>query len=97
MTNPEPKNIDANESRLLIEWSDGTTKEYPARLLRQSCQCAYCISELTGELLLKKDEVVSDIKITSAQPIGNYAISLGFSDGHTTGIFSYDLLYEVKP
>ena len=35
-----------------------------------------------------------DVEIVRVEPVGNYAVQLVFSDGHNTGIFSFDLLYE---
>jgi DUF971 family protein len=35
-----------------------------------------------------------DVEIARVEPVGNYAVQLVFSDGHDTGIFSFDLLYE---
>ena len=35
-----------------------------------------------------------DVRITSIEPVGNYAIKLTFSDGHDTGLYSWDVLYE---
>lgn len=96
MTNPLPKSLDVNESRLLIEWADGVKKEYPARLLRQMCPCARCISETTREVLLNRDHVSESVTIKHAEPVGRYAISMRFSDGHSTGIYAYDFLRELE-
>lgn len=87
-----PSHIDVNAERLSLEWPDGKKSEYAAQTLRGLCQCANCVSELTGELLLDRAKIPSDIKITAAEPTGNYAVSFAFSDFHKTGIYTYEFL-----
>lgn len=94
--NLSPKSIDVTQSRLLIEWSDGVSREYPSRLLRQMCQCAHCISEDTRRVILDRERVPKDITLNHAEPVGNYAISFRFSDGHSTGIYTFDFLRGLE-
>lgn len=91
----EPSHIDVNADRLLIEWPDGGKNEYPAPYLRGLCQCANCVSEVTGELLLNRKTISPELKITAAEPMGNYAVSVAFSDFHKTGIYSYEYLRKM--
>lgn len=91
----EPAEIDVAPERLLIVWSDGKRSEYKAPYLRGICQCASCVSEVTGALLLDRKKISDDIKITGAEPMGNYAVSLSFSDHHSTGIYSYKYLRDM--
>lgn len=91
----EPAHIDVNADRLLIEWESGEKSEFPAPYLRGLCQCASCVSEVTGELLLNRKAISPDLKITSAEPMGNYAVTVGFSDFHRTGIYSYEYLRKM--
>ncbi len=91
----EPTNIDVSPARLLIEWSDGKRSEYPAPYLRGMCQCANCVSEVTGLLLIDRAKIAKDIIITRAEPMGNYAVSLTFSDRHSTGIYSFAYLRDM--
>lgn len=90
-----PKSLNVNESHLLIEWSDGSKRQYPARLLRQMCPCAHCISEFSREVLLDRENIPADITIEHAEPVGRYALSFRFSDGHSTGIYGYELLKDL--
>lgn len=95
-SNLPPKSIDVSGARLFIEWNDGAAKEYPARLLRQMCQCAHCISEDTRRVLLDRERVPQDITLKHAEPVGNYAITFRFSDGHSTGIYTFDFLRGLE-
>jgi DUF971 family protein len=88
-----------------IAWSDGHASRYDFPYLRDHCPCATC-----NEERLKKDQQVAQhgsssilpmykpkVKAKSATAVGNYAIQIDFSDGHTTGIFSFDHLREICP
>jgi len=80
-----------------ISWSDGHTCEFKAKYLRESCPCAACINELTGEKLLKPGAVSDDIKISKSELTGNYALTFQFSDGHATGIYPFIRLRKICP
>ncbi len=75
-----------------ITWSDGLASEMPARVLRQKCPCAACRHELTGEQILRPESVSTDITIQKAELIGQYALGFQFSDGHATGIYTFENL-----
>lgn len=88
----EPTNVDANDERLKITWGDNITHELNSRLLRAACNCASCVSEVTGQRMIDAAKILPSIKITKAEPTGNYAVSLVFSDRHSSGIFTYEYL-----
>lgn len=75
-----------------IEWSDGTSREYPVRELRLNCHCAHCVDEWTREKILDESKVPLDIQPKKIEPVGRYAIRFVWSDGHDTGIYTFDLL-----
>ncbi|CAM9326611.1 unnamed protein product [Phaeothamnion confervicola] len=50
--------------------------------LRRACRCAVCVEELTGRPLLRPEDVSDDVKPTDFAPVGNYAVAIGWSDGH---------------
>lgn len=75
-----------------IDWSDGKMSRWRLAHLRRNCPCASCRDEWTGKPLLTPESIREDLQATSLESIGRYAISIKFSDGHTTGIYSYDLL-----
>jgi len=90
-----PQSVDVQKDGLTVVWSNGETRKYPPVLLRQACPCAKCISEITGEVLLSRASVPIGIELASAETVGLYGVTFGFSDRHATGIYSYDYLYAL--
>lgn len=92
----EPVKItEESDSELRIEWSNAAENVYTARELRLNCPCAGCIDEWTGKKLLMDEKVPADITFADISLVGRYALGLEFSDGHDTGIFSFDLLKKI--
>jgi DUF971 family protein len=85
------------EDVMKIAWKEGHESELGAYLLRDHCRCATCRNELTGEKVLPPGSVPRDITILKQEVIGNYALAFVFSDGHSTGIYSYPYLREICP
>ncbi|MBN2489626.1 MAG: DUF971 domain-containing protein [Planctomycetes bacterium] len=81
-----------DEDTLGIDWSDGVSARYPVRLLRQRCPCAVCVDEVSGERTLDPEAVAAGVRPVEIKPVGRYALHIRWSDGHETGIYSYDLL-----
>ena len=90
-----PKQIKSEEGRIAIEWSDGHQSKYVARELRLACRCAGCVDEWTHQSLIKPDLVPPTLKPKAIEVMGNYALHFDWSDGHNTGIYTYDFLREV--
>lgn len=80
-----------------ILWDDGHPSQWSARDLRIQCRCAACRHELTGEQLLKPEAVSQDITIQKADIVGRYALGFHFSDGHNSGIYTFDALRKECP
>ena len=80
---------------LAIEWADGAESVLPLREIRIACGCAVCCNELTGEPLLDPASVSQDIRASSITPVGNYALTFDWSDGHTTGIYPWEQLRDL--
>ncbi len=92
----EPVKIaEESDSELRVAWSDSTENLYTARELRLNCPCAGCIDEWTGKKLLMDEKVPADITFSDISIVGRYALGIEFSDGHDTGIFSFDLLRKI--
>ncbi len=93
---PEPTHIELlSDSHLRVVWPDGHEGLHTAHYLRINCRCASCQDENTGRRTLDPDSVPLDIKFTSVGRVGRYAIQPNFSDGHNTGICSFQRLREL--
>ncbi len=86
-----------DEQRLAIDWRDGHHSEYWPRDLRLACPCAGCIDELTGQPLLDPRTVPFDVYPAAVRWVGRYALGFEWSDGHTTGIYTFELLRRLCP
>ena len=84
-----------NANQLQIIWNDGHKSLYLARQLRLACQCAVCVDENSGKPRLKQDSVRPDIFLLSSEPVGQYALRFLWSDGHSTGIYTFDYLRSL--
>ncbi len=91
-----PVRIDTKDpKRIRIEFSGGKTLSYNPHLLRTQCPCAGCVDEKTGKRTLQPGDVPLDVRLTGADPVGRYALRLAFSDGHATGLYTFDLLRKL--
>jgi ATP-binding protein involved in chromosome partitioning len=75
---------------LSILWEDGHRDDFNVRDLRLACHCALCIDEMNGRPLLDPKTVRSDVSPLQVVSIGNYAIRFDWSDGHNSGIYSFN-------
>lgn len=87
--------IEESDSEVSIKWSDESETRYPASDLRRACPCATCVHEWTGQKILKDDQIPDDLSFSSIAIVGRYALNFNFSDGHDTGIFSFDYLRKL--
>jgi ATP-binding protein involved in chromosome partitioning len=98
MASAFPVKIDqASETELAIDWNDGHKSVYPVRLLRLSCKCANCVEEMSGRPMLDPASVPAEVAPVVINPVGRYAIHIAWSDGHTTGIYTYEHLRGLCP
>jgi DUF971 family protein len=81
--------------QLRIRWEDGRTFDYRARALRLACPCAGCIDEWNGSRLLDPAKIPPFLTLLAVELVGRYALNFTFSDGHHTGIFSWQLLRQL--
>ena len=93
-----PREISLNRADGILEvtWLDEEPRRFHVRQLRCACACAGCVNEMTGVRTLDVTAVPEDIAITDMQLVGNYAVKFDFSDGHNTGIYSWDRLYAMR-
>jgi len=98
MALPVPKRIQRREEGVLIDW-DGAGHEamFPARALRLACPCAECVEEMSGRPLLDPAGVAEDIRPVTLGLVGAYGLRVQWSDGHGTGIYTFDRLLARCP
>jgi len=91
-----PESIEINDrNEFLVAWQ-GTLAVIPALRLRDACPCAECIEEGTGRKLLRTETIPEDIRALEVKPVGNYAVQIRWSDGHGSGIYSWDTLRRIS-
>ncbi len=83
--------VDVVEGEVILRFTDGRQLASKVYDLRMNCQCALCVSEVTGKSLIDPAKIPTDITIKEILPLGNYAVGITFSDGHASGIFPYNL------
>jgi DUF971 family protein len=91
---PQPTEIKLHrQSRVLeIAYSDGKTFRLPCEFLRVYSPSAEVRGHGPGQEVLQAGK--KDVNIEAIEPVGHYAIQLRFSDGHDTGIYSWETLYD---
>ena len=85
----------ADEARLRIVWKDGAVSEYVPRELRFRCPCASCVDETTGVRTLRLEMVDEGVYPTAIHYVGRYALQCVWSDGHSTGLYTFEYLREI--
>jgi DUF971 family protein len=89
-----------------ITWSDGHASHYDFTYLRDECPCATCNDDREKKRQFTGAGPASATALPmfkpkprakSATTVGNYAIQISFTDGHSTGIYSYDHLRSICP
>jgi ATP-binding protein involved in chromosome partitioning len=80
-----------------IVWSDDHQSFYESHTLRCACSCATCVDEMSGRKVLRDEDIPRDIRPSEIHPVGNYGISVAWSDGHATGIYTFKRLRESCP
>ncbi len=103
-TNKMPQPIElkkTDDRRLLIVWSDAVEQTISFTDLRKACRCANCMDKREKEISQPQPAGVLPVlsaaearplDIDQMHPIGNYAYNIHFSDGHSAGIFTFEML-----
>jgi len=95
MATPTPTEIKLHQASLKMEiaFSDGAHFELPFEFLRVYSPSAEVRGHGPGQEVLQVGK--RDVLINAAEPVGHYGINLFFSDGHDTGIYSWEYLYDL--
>jgi DUF971 family protein len=90
------------DATLRISWSDGLIQQVRPRLLRDACPCATCQEKQAGRTALPPGRLpvlsaaeTMPLGIERMEPAGNYGYRIRFSDGHASGIFTFELLRAI--
>lgn len=95
MTTPIPKAIHRSDDGVTVTWAEGDVVTLPARELRLACRCAACVEEMSGRPLLDPATVPHEVTPLSIELVGAYAIRIQWSDGHSTGLYTYEYLRRL--
>ena len=92
---PTPQAITVHEASRVLEvgFSDGTTFRIPFELMRVYSPSAEVQGHGPGQEVLQTGK--REVTLVNLEPVGNYAVKPTFSDGHDSGIFTWDYLYEL--
>ena len=92
-----PTNIRALQSEQILEltWSPDDIARLPYPYLRGECPCALCRDEWSGERILDKSSIPNDLKLEGMEGIGSYAVRFSWSDGHTSGLYTWENLQRL--
>lgn len=95
----DPQHIDISLSQgVTITWSDGHESKYTLEYLRNNCPCALCRNDKKSPAPPSPFPMFkANARLQGAQPVGRYAVQLYWTDGHNTGIYSFDHLREICP
>jgi len=95
MKNNTPTEVKLRKRSNTLEliYSDGNYLEFSSEFLRVHSPSAEVRGHRKGQEVLQTGK--RDVKLKSVAPVGNYALKLGFDDGHNTGIFSWDYLVSL--
>lgn len=104
-----PTEIVRTDDGLTIRWNDGRDTTFSARELRDACPCATC-RERRGETASEPEEPSAEqtfqlpvlsaaqtapVRVLHMKPVGHYAYGIEFSDGHSSGLFTFAMLRQL--
>ncbi len=93
-SSPLPTEIKLHQKSRVVEisFADGNSFRLPCEFLRVYSPSAEVRGHGPGQETLQTGK--QDVEIQKIEPVGTYAVQLHFSDGHNTGIYSWDMLYD---
>ena len=91
-----PEALDVLEDGgIRFRWPSGQEVVIPSARLRDACPCAGCVEEGTGRKILDPATIPADIRPLQVTGVGSYAVQFRWSDGHSTGLYTWALLRQV--
>lgn len=105
MAHIDPEHIAISKSKgIKIDWKDGHRSDYSLAYLRDECPCASCTgAHGTEPQKTSHSKGANDpfpqfkpvLKMLNVEPVGHYAVRIYWSDGHNTGIYSFERLRDI--
>ena len=97
----DPEHIAISKSKgIQIDWADGHQSNYTLDYLRARCPCASCTGA-HGEKPAKGQSPFQmyqrTLRMDGVEPVGHYAIKIRWSDGHETGIYTFEYFRAICP
>ncbi len=86
----------APDGGVQVRWDDGKESLFPAKWLRARCPCAGCVEEWSGRRTVSEAQIKADVRVHNLEPVGRYAVRIDWSDGHNSGIYSWEYLLEMR-
>lgn len=78
-----------------ITWEDTHESVYDTTFLREQCTCAACQDEWSGTRKIQPGQLPKTVTPISIDSVGQYGLKIVFSDGHSTGIYTYETLRQL--
>ena len=78
-----------------IVWEDGHESIFDTTTLRENCGCAACVDEWSGEKKIKPGQLPATVTPINIDSVGHYGLTVQWSDGHKTGIYSFEVLRKL--
>jgi DUF971 family protein len=94
----EPTNIQQIGDELAISWNDGTESFFRLEMLRRACPCAGCGGEPDVLGNIRRPQVTytdESFRLAGFDLVGGYALQPRWTDGHSTGIYSFTYLRRL--
>ena len=85
-----------NDGNLLVRWDDGKESKLAPKWLRARCPCAECVEEWSGKRVVGDAQVREDVRPRGMHQVGRYAMQIEWSDGHNSGIYSWEYLLKLR-
>ena len=86
--------VDLDRRRgLTVRWPDGRARSFTLETLRVNCPCAACRGlRDKGQTVWPGPQAPQPLEALGAELVGNWGITITWNDGHSTGIFTWDVL-----
>ncbi|HJL16201.1 MAG TPA: DUF971 domain-containing protein [Sandaracinaceae bacterium LLY-WYZ-13_1] len=94
MSQPVELRAPEGARRMEIDWDDGTTTAFHHAILRGFCPCAHCQGH-HGPVRWVEGAEEQDLSLATVEQVGNYALQLGWGDGHVIGIYTFRFLRSL--